>query len=572
MILMSLRAKRGNLTLLLIIIVAAVLRLINLGSGDITGSDEVFYVFRGLGMLDFDNSPAQPSVWELLEQRGAGLPAWARLSFSDHPPLIFLVENISMKVFGENNSAFRLPSAILGIASVYLLYLIARRIFNEKTAIVAAAVYAVTLNAVYISRLALQEAAVILFLLLSTWLFLKALDNDRWLPWLGVSVGLGLLAKYTAFIVVPIFISYLILRRRDVFRNKKFWLAIVLALVMASPIFIYNYNLYQTFGHFDFQLSYLFGQDPAVWQSAPGKAEIGSLTDRLINLLPNFYKTNGWGFASLFLIAIIIWIWQWIRRPKTGDRNTTLVVFSVFWLTLLLLFIGPTNRFLAMLTPFAALLVAWLFLMIDEKWMIGREKLAFGFLGIFLTAATLYSINSLVINYPTGAPLWMWSRVRFDNYNWGYNELEKYLANELRGKRPAISFNMPYQFLQKIGDRESMNTRNRELRPYPALIIYDNNIHSAAQLWSLDRRQIYHNWPTLKTEDYLNLLAQKGTNFFNQSGFRSYYFIIPTESVPWKNNSTDFGTRFEKELVGRGVAPEIIKNKRGEEVFHIYKF
>lgn len=557
--------------LAIILFAAALLRLVNLGGGDLTGSDEIFYAFKSVGMVDFDNSPAQPSIWELIEKNGEAVPAWARLSFSDHPPLVFLVQNFFMKIFGENNFAFRLPSALLGIISVYLIYLIGRRLFSENIGLIAAAIYATTLNGVFISRLALQEGYVIFFLLLASYFFIRVLSDGKFFIWTGATLGLGMLVKYNVFILAPIFLSYLFIFRRDVFRNKRFWLAIGLAVLISSPIIIYNYNLYKTFGHFDFQISYILGQNPEVWQSAPGKEEIGSLTDRLANFIPNFYKTNSWGFASFFLLAAIAGVFRWARRPKNPDPKTALLGISIFWLILLLLIIGPTNRFLAMLTPFATLSVSSFLLFIYSRFLAGKEKLALGILGAFLIAATLYSINSAVMNYPVGARFWMWSEARFDNYHWGYNQLEQYIEKELSGKRPAISLNLPYQFLQEAADRGLAKSKISGLKPSPTLIVYDNNIHGAPQLWSFDRRQIYHGWPILKIEDYSRLLAEQGANFLDKAGFQDYYFIIAAENVPWKKDSADYGFRFEQQLLSRGFSPESIKNERGEEVFRVYK-
>ncbi|MBI2406457.1 MAG: glycosyltransferase family 39 protein, partial [Candidatus Harrisonbacteria bacterium] len=155
--------------LIAIFIVAAALRLYNLSSGDPV-NDEVFYAFRGLGMMDFDEAEHQttPLEWhdpgtgssaaaayppsldvqcaasrntlgkilDLLTRRCAwdgarigtgqvpqGPPNgrwWMLFSFHDHPPLVFAVQHVFMRVFGENIFAFRLPSALLGLASVYL--------------------------------------------------------------------------------------------------------------------------------------------------------------------------------------------------------------------------------------------------------------------------------------------------------------------------------------------------------------------------------------------------------------------------------------------------------------------
>ncbi len=97
--------------LIAVIIIAALLRITSLWQGDLTGSDEIFYGFRAIGMMDYDNAPKQstPLEWfdpinqknHLLnyppaDQPGAaitGTPWWTKLSFHDHPPLVFLVQH-----------------------------------------------------------------------------------------------------------------------------------------------------------------------------------------------------------------------------------------------------------------------------------------------------------------------------------------------------------------------------------------------------------------------------------------------------------------------------------------------
>ena len=108
--------------LLFILIISAILRLYGLSRGD-TVNDEVFMSFRGMGMIDFNEAAAQTTP---LEWNDPNIPWWTNLSFHDHPILVPLTQNFFMKILGENNFAFRLPSALLGIASIYLLYLIAK--------------------------------------------------------------------------------------------------------------------------------------------------------------------------------------------------------------------------------------------------------------------------------------------------------------------------------------------------------------------------------------------------------------------------------------------------------------
>src|SRR3989344_7539879 len=157
--------------LILILILSAVLRLYGLSRGD-TVNDEVFMSFRGVGMIDFDEAAAQTTPWEWWD---ADRPWWVNLSMHDHPWGVPLVQNLSMQIFGENNFAFRLPSALLGIGSVYLLYLLGMALYSENVGLIAAALLGVTLNNIYISRTGMQEPYVIFFLLLSSYLLLLSL-------------------------------------------------------------------------------------------------------------------------------------------------------------------------------------------------------------------------------------------------------------------------------------------------------------------------------------------------------------------------------------------------------------
>lgn len=537
-----------------ILALATILRLVNLGSGDVTGSDEVFYSFRGIGMLDFDNAPKQTTP---LEWNAPNIPWWTHLSFHDHPPLVFLAQNISMRIFGENTFGSRLPSAIFGIFAVYLLYKIAGLLFNQKTALIAAAISAVTVNSVYISRIGLQEGQLIFFMLVASYFFLLALKNDKYFLWTGTALGLGLLTKYNAFILVPIFLTYLLIFQRNAFKNKKFWLGALLSLIIFSPIIVYNLELYKTVGHLDFQFSYIFGQNPEVWQSAPGKEKVGDLAQRTLRFIPALIKSNSWLFLSIFGLSLSA-----IFRKKN-----VFAAIALFWLALLILRIGPTYRFLTILTPFMILSVGSFLNDLNERFFRNKAFLAKALFGAFLVFEALYSVNSEVLNYPIGPKTLAFSHLRYDQYNWGYNALDEYFEKELAGKMPALTFSLRYQFLEQIKKDVLAKDRLQNLQPYSALIVYDGNIHNSAQLWTFGRLQIYHAWPTLNAETYL-AAPEKPQAAVN-------YFIRPTENIPLKIEQDQINTAgaiLEQELLSRRIFPTLIYNKRGEDVFRVYKF
>ena len=554
--------------ILWILILAALLRLYGFSRGD-TVSDEVFYAFRAIGMLDFDEAELQTTPLEWFDP---AIPWWTKFSFHDHPPLVFLVQHFFIKTFGENNFAFRFPSALLGLASIYLLYRIGRELYSKNAGLLAALLMAITVNHVFISRTGLQESYVIFFILLASYFFIKSLRQENYLIWTGLALGLAFLTKYTAFILAPIFLVYLLFFRRDYLRNKKLWLGALLALLIFSPVIIYNFGLYRATGHLDFQLSAVFGQKPEVWQVQPGK-EIGTVSRRFNNFLPHLASSNSWLFLAAFALTILCFAYEFWKSPKETLLKHAFLITSLAFLLVLLVLIGPSFRFLSMLTPFLALGAAW-FLNHGYKNIFKERKSLLIILAALIAFEAAYSINSQILYYPKGPKIWAWSEVRLDNYNWGYNELSKFIENELKGKVPAVAFEMKYEFLSDIHEKALKKALAQNPEDYPALIIYDGNIQSAAQLWVLDRLHIYHAWPIIKTEQFSDFLQKEGGDYFERAGFKYYYFIIPSGPVPLKAppKLTNLGALFEKGLITNGKIPVSIKNPRGEEAFRVYKF
>jgi 4-amino-4-deoxy-L-arabinose transferase-like glycosyltransferase len=542
--------------LIIIIGLAAILRLWGLSRGDPV-NDEVFYGFRAIGLMDFDEAAEQTTPWEWFDP---AIPKWAHFSFHDHPPLVFWIQHGSILLFGENNFALRFPSALLGIASVYLLYLAASGLYSQRVGLAAAGLFAATLNNVYISRTGMQESYVIFFILLASFLFLRSLKNENYLILTGAALGAGVLAKYNVFIAAPVFFGHLALFRRDYFRNKKLWLGALLFLIIFSPVILYNIRLYQATGHFDFQLSYIFKQRPDVWKVAPGK-DIGALGERVRNFIPRLVGAHSWLFLALFGLAAAAALGAFAAQGGTFlKENSFLLLFFIFLLFLLVL-IGPSYRFLTMLTPFMALSVAVFFDYLFQIFFQKRILTAAFIFGAIILFEVFYSANNQIIYYPFGVSPWLSSKVRYENYNWGYNALGEFFQKEFQGKMPAIRFDARYRFIEDMQDRSLALARQRGFEPYPAMVVTYGNFDRGAKLWILDRLHIYHGWPVISLDTYFDYLAKNGLDYYKRVGFKHYYFVLSSNIAP----STDFQT-FVRE-----AKPISVFNPRGEETFKIYK-
>jgi 4-amino-4-deoxy-L-arabinose transferase-like glycosyltransferase len=109
---------------------------------------------------------------------------------------------------GLNEAAARLPSAIAGLLSVWLLILIARRLYDRRTALLAGAVLATCFSFVFFSRLACADVETIAGELAALLLFLRYEDRQDgwWVVGLWVVMALTSLTKGLLGFVLPLMV------------------------------------------------------------------------------------------------------------------------------------------------------------------------------------------------------------------------------------------------------------------------------------------------------------------------------------------------------------------------------
>src|SRR5256714_8978218 len=124
----------------------------------------------------------------------------------DKPPLGLWVQALSVRVFGYHPLSMLIPQALMGVASVALIYDVARRRFGRTAGFVAGLVLALTPITVAISRHNNPDALLILCCVAALWFVVRGLEDGRtrWLVLAGVCVGLGFEAKMAAaLLIVP---------------------------------------------------------------------------------------------------------------------------------------------------------------------------------------------------------------------------------------------------------------------------------------------------------------------------------------------------------------------------------
>src|SRR4051812_15548679 len=124
----------------------------------------------------------------------------------DKPPLALWAQALSARIFGFHSLSVLVPQALMGIASVALVYDLTRRVFGRAAGFVAGLVLALTPITVAISRHNNPDALLVLLCVGAVWALVRAFEDGRtrWLILSGLLVGLGFETKMAvALMVLP---------------------------------------------------------------------------------------------------------------------------------------------------------------------------------------------------------------------------------------------------------------------------------------------------------------------------------------------------------------------------------
>lgn len=143
-----------------LLVIATILRLYNLGYEQLW-FDEAFTALVANPHTDF----------------------WLAVTGDNHPPLWSVIQAVNYRILGDSEFAFRLPSALMSIASVLLIWRIALALnFQQKTAFIAGLLAATLPAGLYFAQDGRMYAALIFFVLL-------ALDSALRENWLLFFIG-----------------------------------------------------------------------------------------------------------------------------------------------------------------------------------------------------------------------------------------------------------------------------------------------------------------------------------------------------------------------------------------------
>ncbi|MBR2117301.1 MAG: glycosyltransferase family 39 protein [Pseudomonadota bacterium] len=169
------------------------------------------------------------------------------LSYLDHPPMIAWVVRLGTAIFGDTNFGARFGGLLAMWIAVAILGDIVWRLTRDRGAVVLAVLMplAAPEYGLFASRI-LPDVALIPFSLAMVWSLVRLTQSDdgRWWLAAGLFGGLALLSKYTAIFFAPAILVFLLAPpwRMRWLRSPYPWSAVIIALLVFSPVLIWNWQ------------------------------------------------------------------------------------------------------------------------------------------------------------------------------------------------------------------------------------------------------------------------------------------------------------------------------------------
>jgi len=151
-------------------------------------------------------------------------------SFGDYKsPLLSYLAIPFVWLFGLTKASITLPNALLGAASVYVVYLLTLELFPKKKILAYLSSFLLAISSwhVMMSRGAFEANLTTFFLPLGVLLFLKGLRERKYLNWSALVFGLNLFTYHSAKLITPLLFVFLtVLYWKKVRKNIKFGIGI----------------------------------------------------------------------------------------------------------------------------------------------------------------------------------------------------------------------------------------------------------------------------------------------------------------------------------------------------------
>jgi 4-amino-4-deoxy-L-arabinose transferase-like glycosyltransferase len=202
-----------------------------------------------VNVMDIDAAQYAAMSREMM-QSGSYLHVYEQgQDYLDKPPLVFWLCSVSMKVFGVNNFAYKLPSILFALLAIFSTYRFALLYYNRTIAQLSALVLATSQSFFLITNDCRTDTILIGCVAFTFWHLAAAFLENNWRHFLlgFVGIGVGMLAKGPVALLMPAmaFTVHFLFKKeyKNFLRLEYLWGLVVIGIVLLPMC----YGLYTQF-------------------------------------------------------------------------------------------------------------------------------------------------------------------------------------------------------------------------------------------------------------------------------------------------------------------------------------
>lgn len=236
-----------------------------------------------------------------------------QLSYYDHPPMIAYLIRLTT-LFSDKEVFIRIAAVICSTTTIVMIYKTTKCLFNQRSAdiaVILALAWPLLEGTFFITTI---DSPLLMFWSITLYCLSRGLilSERRFIYFSGIALGCALLSKYTAVLILPGILLFLVVTpsKRNLLWHKDVYLALLLAMLVFSPVIIWNYQ--HDWASFTFQFHHGVPSDKQL--------NLAGLGDYIGSLL---------GAANPF-ISLPLFVFMCIKRRQILKDARYLFLLSIF--------------------------------------------------------------------------------------------------------------------------------------------------------------------------------------------------------------------------------------------------
>lgn len=334
-----------------------------------------------------------------------------------YPQVNSLIIAGTIELFGDNSVGWRISGIVLGTASIFLVYLIARKLYRESSIpILAASLLAFDPFHIHFCRTAMIETPVIFFFLLFTYFMLEYPGKDRnLLTCAGIALGLTVATKAYFVFAIPVVAAYAFYCQVQHHSENKLALSLEFGVkLLLLPVSIYLLSYFKWFGrgytfeefiqfrsdaywsfnnNYKFAFEQMLAQGGKPWEWFVKPISFGHHLFSEGNLGRYSIEINNPIFRMMVIPALCLVLFRAARQHCLREMLAPILFVSCY----LLFFIAnrPFNSYSALaLLPFAYLTLAHAVAIISTRYNCEQEVLVIFLSALFISGCYLFPVSA----------------------------------------------------------------------------------------------------------------------------------------------------------------------------------